>query len=449
MAISSAGIGSGLDVASLVSQLVAAERAPAAGRIERAQSKLNVSLSAIGMFKNALAMLQTSAQALGGTGAAFGKMKSTISAEGLFTAAASTGAVAGRYGIEVIDIARAHKVTSTAYAGGSSSVIGAGTVTMGVGGDAFTVELDDASATLADLRDAINSAPDNTGVNAVLLTEDTGTRLVLTSREEGTANAITFNSTASGGGALLTTSTLQGATDAQIKVEGYPYTSSSNTVTAAIDGVTLNLLKAEPGTTLDLTLTPDNASASSAVKGLVTAYNAVVDLVNKYGSYDATTKSGGPLMGESSVRVAMQQIRKVLGDSVGDGTYATLASVGVTSDKDGKLKLDSTKLDGALASNSEAISQLFSGGEGFATRLDTVLKGFVGDDGRIESQTEQLQKRLKALDDQNTALDRRMALVEARYRKQFVALDTLLGQMQSTSSYLTQQLASLPGSSSG
>lgn len=449
MAISSAGIGSGLDVTSLVSQLVAAERAPAAGRIERAQSKLNVSLSAMGMFKNALAMLQSSAQALTGTGTAFGRMKSTVSAEGFFTATASSGAVAGKYGIEIIDVARAHKLTTTAYAGGSSTVLGAGSVTIGVGGEDFTVELDSASATLADLRDAINSATDNASINAVLITEDAGTRLVLTSREEGTANAITFNSTASGGGSLVTTSTLQAATDAQIKVEGYTYTSSSNTVTSAIEGVTLNLLKAEPGTTLNVTLTPDTGSASSAVKGLVTAYNALMDLVSKYGSYDATTKSGGPLMGESSVRVAMQQIRRVLGDSIGDGTYATLASVGITSDKDGKLKLDATKLDAALASDSESIGQLFSGSNGFATRLDTVLDGFVGDNGRIGSQTEQLTKRLKALDDQTAALDRRMAMVEARYRKQFVALDTLLGQMQSTSSYLTQQLASLPGSSSG
>lgn len=448
MAISSAGIGSGLDITSLVSQLVAAERAPQASRIQRAQTKLGVSLSAIGMFKNALAQLQTAAQALTGSKASFGQLSTTISQEGFFTATASSTAVAGTYGIEVIDIARGHKLASTAYVGGGTAVIGAGSVTIGVGGEDFTVDLASPTASLADLRNAINAAADNTGVNAVLLTEDTGTRLVLTSREEGTASQITFNSSASGGGSLLTTSTLQAATDAQIKVEGYTYTSTSNTVTSAIEGVTLDLLKAEPGTTLSLSLAQDTASSSKAVKALVTAYNAVVDLVAKYGSYDPTTKSGGPLMGESSVRSAMQQIRAVLGDNVGDGRYSMLAQLGITSDKSGKLNVDASKLDAAFAADSAAISKLFSSTEGVATRLNTVLEGFVGDEGRVDSQTEQLQKRLKALDDQTASLDRRMALVEARYRKQFTALDTLLGQMQSTSSYLSQQLANLPGSSS-
>lgn len=448
MAISSAGIGSGLDVNSLVSQLVAAERAPQENRLLRTQSKLSVTLSAIGSFKSALAQLQTAARALTGTDNTISKLSSSVSTEGLFTAAAGSKAVAGRYEIEVMDIARAHKVTTTAFAGGSTSVVGTGSVTIDVGAESFTVNLASGADTLADLRDAINSASDNPGVTATLLTEDAGTRLVLTSSKTGTTNGLTVSSEASGGGALLSTSTLQAATDAQIKVEGYTHTSSSNTITSAIEGVTLNLLRQEPGTVVTLDLKQDAAASSKAIKDFVTAYNAVVGVVKKFGGYDAASKTGGPLMGESSVRSATQQIRSVIGDVVGEGAYSMLAQIGIKSAADGTLNLDTGKLDAGLAADADAVKTLFSSSQGLATRLDSVIDGFIGDDGRIAAQSEQLQKRIESLGDQAVALERRMAQVEARYRKQFTALDTLLGQMQSTGNYLSQQLANLPGGSS-
>lgn len=447
MAFSSAGIGSGLDVNSLVSQLVAAERAPQANRINRAQSKLGVTLSAMGSFKSALTQLQTAVAALNGSSSAIGKLSASVSAEGYLTATAGSSAAAGRYGVEVVDIARAHKIVSTPYVGGATSVIGEGTVTLGVGAESFDVALP-AGATLEDLRDAINGADDNPGVTATMLTEDAGTRLVLTSSETGTENAISFSSAASGGGALLSTSTLQAATDAVIKVEGYTHTSSTNTITSAIEGLTLRLSKAEPGTELTVDVTRDASASSKAVKDLVTAYNAVLAVVKKHASYDADTQTGGPLMGDSAVRTSVQQLRAIIGASAGSGVYSTLSQIGVSTTTDGTLSFDSAKLDAALADDTNAVRALFSGNSGVAARLGEALEGMIGDDGRIAAQSTQLQKRIESLTDQTAALDRRMALIEARYRRQFTALDTLLGQMQSTGSYLSQQLASLPGSSS-
>ena len=442
MAISSAGIGSGLDVASLVAQLVSAERAPQDARLSATKSKVNVTLSALGTFKGGLSALQGAVDALRGSGGAIGKLTTAVSSEGSFTASASGNAVPGRYEIEVLSLATAHKVASTPFAGGAASVVGSGTVTIGVGTDSFQVTLADGANTLADLRNAINTAPDNAGVNATLLTEDGGTRLVLTSRTAGTAEALTVTT------ALFATADVQAASDAQIEIDGFTYTGNSNSITGALDGVTLNLAKAEIGKVVTLDIANDQAAANEAIQNLVRAYNAVVGVVKKHASYDAATQTGGALMGDIAVRSAMQQIRSVLGGENGAGSITMLSQLGVKTATDGTLSVDSSKLGTALSNNSEAVRALFAGSDGIGEKLSAVLDGYLGTDGRLGAQTERLQSRLTAITDQTEALDRRMALVEARYRKQFTALDSLLGQLQSTSNYLSQQLANLPGSSS-
>lgn len=439
MAAITANVGSGLDVNSLVTQLVSAERGPQDARISTAKNKVSVSLSALGTFKGGLASLQSAVSALRGSGTAVGKLSTAVSTDGYFTASASGKAVAGRYDVEVLSLARANKIASAPFAGGASSVVGDGTVSLSVAGKSFDVTLASPANTLADLRDAINQAADNTGVSATLLTEDTGTRLVLTARTAGTANAVSLSSS------LLTTSTVQAATDAQIKIDGFTTTGSSNTITGALDGVTLDLSKAEPGTTITLDINADRSTASNAVQELVRAYNAVVGVVKKFGSYDAATKTGGPLMGDIGVRTAMQQIRSILGGQNGDGAYSMLSQIGVSTQTDGTLSVDASKLDAALTQNPEAVRELFSGTDRVADRLSKVLDGFLGAQGRLSAQTDRLQQRLDDFGKQTDALDRRMELVRARYLKQFTALDSLLGQMQGTSSYLTQQLANLPG----
>jgi flagellar hook-associated protein 2 len=263
---------------------------------------------------------------------------------------------------------------------------------------------------------------------------------VLTSRTAGTAEALTVTT------GLFTTAEVSPASNAQIMVDGFTYTGTSNTVTGALDGVTLNLTKDEIGKKITLDVTSDQTAASEAIQNLVRAYNAVVGVVKKHASYDAATQTGGALMGDIAVRSAMQQIRNVLGGENGEGSLTMLSQLGVKTATDGTMTVDSSKLGAALSTNAEAVRTLFSGADGIGEKLSEVLDGYLDTDGRLSAQTERLQARLTAIGDQTEALDRRMALVEARYRKQFTALDTLLGQLQSTSSYLTQQLSALPGS---
>lgn len=458
MTISSAGIGSGLDVASLVTQLVAAERAPAQGRLDRTQSKAQTTLSALGTFKAVLAGFQSAVNALTGTGSSLGKLTATSSKPELFTASASNSTAAGTFGVEVINLAQAHKIATSAYAS-STAVVGEGTVTIGVGSESFTVTLDSSGNTLADLRDAINEASDNQGVSATIVNESSGARLLLTARATGTDKALTVSSATTPlapaaplpilpqGSPFVTTTQVQAAEDAQFKIDGFDFTSGSNTVSNAIDGVTFTLLKEEPGTVANLNIASDGAASTAAVENFVKSYNVLVATVSTFSRYDPTTKTGGPLLGESSVRSAAQQLRSILGGSAGGGDPSLLAEVGITTQKDGTLKLDSGKLAEATATNREGVKNLFAGSDGFAKKLAPLLDGFLGSSGRIDAQTKGLQTRLDDVSDQRDALNLRMAAVERRYRAQFTALDSLLGQLQTTSNYLTQQLSNLPGSS--
>ncbi len=447
MPLSSSGIGSGLDVNSLVAQLVSAERSPQANRLQATQSRINVNLSALGTFTAGLSQLQSAVEALAGSGSAVGRLGATLSREGLFTAATASGAVAGRYEVEVLSRASAHKMASQAYAGGADSVVGNGSVTVGMGAQSFQVQLVDGANTLAELRDRINAASDNPGVRASLLTEDGGTRLLLTSGQTGTAQSLSLASTADGGGDLLNFVDTHPATDARVRIDGFMHTDGDNTITGALDGVTLNLLAAEPGTVVDLDIRADHAAAAEAIQLLVRNYNAVVGVVKRQAGYDPASQTGGPLMGDVAVRTAMQQLRSVMGGAHGGGEVNLLAQLGITTSSDGTLTVDSTALSGALAQDPDGVRAMFSASDGMAARMSTVLDRFLGSDGRLGAQTERLRQRLESIGDQTEALDRRMAAVEARYRRQFVALDALVGQMQTTSNYLAQQLANLPGAS--
>ncbi len=439
---SSAGV---LDVSSLVSQLVSAERAPVENRLNLRESTARTTLSALGIFKAAASSFQTAVNALKGSSSGLGKLTASSSTQTLFTGSASTGAVSGSFSVEVQQLARAAKISSGPY-GSADTVVGSGTVTLSAGTESFDVVLTDGDNTLGALRDKINAAADNTGISATILNVTGGVQLVLTSRATGLANAVSLSSAAEVGGAsFITTSPVQAALDAEVEIDGFAYTSASNTLDKAVQGVTINLLKAEVGTVGTLTLSQDAASASAAVEALVKSYNALVGVVATYGKYDASTKIAGPLMGDASVRTAMQQVRSVLGSAATGGDYSLLAQLGVTTQADGSLKLDSSKLSTAMQADPNGVKALFGGTDGYSTRLAALLDGVVGTNGRLEAGTKGIQAQLDDISDRRDALDLRMSAIQRRYMAQFTALDTLLGQLSSTSNYLAQQLANLPG----
>ncbi len=450
--ISSAGLGSGLDVAGLVQKLVDAERAPADTRLTKAESTTRTQLSAFASLRGSLSNLKTALAKLQKNGA-FDARGAKSSDDTVFTATAQGTAVPGQYAVEVQSLASAHKLSSNAFPT-STSLVGTGRLDIAVGSKSFHVDLDAITGTSAGIVDAINKASDNPGVTASLVTANDGVHLVLTAKDTGAGNALRV--TRSGGdggldalvynpGTLANLTEVTPAANASIRVDSHLYSSASNQVTGMIDSLTLNLVTAKPGTTLQLTVTRDTATARKAVESFVNAHNAVASTIANLTRYDASTKTASALTGDSLARSAAGQLRSALSQSVPDldPAFNALSDIGITTQTDGTLKIDGSKLDAALSGNFDAVAKLFSTGpNGIADSFISVVDRFIGSKGAIGSRTDSLNKQLTDIASQRTALDRRMSDLEARYRAQFTALDSLVSKMQATSSFLTQQLSS-------
>ena len=449
--IQSLGIGSGLDVKSLVTQLVAADRAPLAARITRQASSIATSLSALGALKGAISAFQ-SALAPMSTVSQFQVMAAASADETIFSATATSGAVAGSYGVEVRQLAQPEQLISTAFAGGATAPVGTGTLQISLAGAGFAVTIAADHATLADVRDGINAASDNPGVKATLVYGISGAQLVLTSAATGAGNAIGVTvSNAAGSLAQLSYAgagdthytEAQQPKDAIVVISGVEHHSSGNVVDGAIDGVTLNLHSAKPGTTLNLTVSNDQNAVIANVNKLVAAYNSMQGQFRALGGYNAATKTGGPLLGDWLLSGAQSQLSRGMADQVAglNSRYASLAALGVTTGADGTMSVDGSKLQAALTADGSSVARLFSGPQGIATRLNATATKLLESGGAIAARDTNLATAQKDVSTQQTALNARMAIVQARYLKQFNALDSLMSSLQSTANYLTQQLA--------
>jgi flagellar hook-associated protein 2 len=322
------------------------------------------------------------------------------------------------------------------------------------------VNIDPDKATLDDVRNAINSAADNTGVQATLLNTAGGSRLVLTANANGAGSAIKIVASGGDGGLAKLTydplsppvppapgmTQLQPAQNAQIRVASFDIESDTNVFENAIDGVTITAVAESEGETVALDVAFDKGSVQDRIQKFVTEYNSMQAQLSKLGSYDAETKAAGPLLGDSLLRAIDSETRRALSNPVTgiSGTYTTLASVGITTTATGALQVDSAKLAKALDADPQGVAELFGSENGVAARLYSQLDNRLKTAGDIDGRNTQLKSELKDIDRDKEAFNLRMEQVEARYRKQFTALDTLLSQMQSTSSYLASQLANMP-----
>jgi flagellar hook-associated protein 2 len=443
-----------LDVNSLVSQLVSSERSVYATRLTARETKATVQLSAISTLKGALSSLKTAVDAVK-TASALSPRTTTSSDQDAVTATASGSAATGSYSLEIIDLAQAHQLASGAFVDGADAEVGTGTLTFTYGTTTFEVEITEDNNTLDGIRDAINDATGNTGVQATLLNEQGGTRLVLTSAKTGADNTIKVAQSGGDGGLAalvydgVTPSDMTqvaAAKDAHIKIATFDHYSDTNTVTDAIDDVTLTLkAKTEVNEPVTVSIAEDTATLKTRIKSFVDAYNAFESNMDKLRNYNAGTKSAGPLLGDALLRGIEREIGLDLSNPVGslEGDFTTLASIGITKQVDGQLKLDETKLNEALEADRASVSKIFTSEDGVAVKLSDHLDAMLKDGSALDTRNDSLQKDLDTIEKDTEALDARMAIVEARYRKQFTALDALLTQLQTTSSYLTAQLASI------
>jgi flagellar hook-associated protein 2 len=451
---SSAVGGSQIDVQSLASQLVAAERKPLDDAITRENTRVTTQVSAIGTLMGALSTFRSALSSLK-TVDVFAARKASSGDDTIFTASATSKATPGTYEIEVEKLAKAHQISSKPFAAGSTAVVGTGTLTLSLGATGFSVAIDSSNNTVAGIRDAINAASDNPGVRATLIQGTDGAHLVLTSSTTGAASAITVATTGGDGGlAKLTYNSaattnyalLAPAQDAKAKIAGIETTSTSNSISTAIDGVTINLVAAsDVGTTTTLSVGYDNDAATSKITGFVTAFNALTKQMAKLDAYDATSKTAGPMLGDSLLTGIESQLRRTISDAVQDasGSYKTLASIGITTQADGTLAVDSNKLQTALSNNFDAVSTLFGSKTGVAAKLYSQVDTQLQTGGGLDSRSKTLVGQQKDLSTRSDAVDARMTSLLARYVQQFTALDNLLSQLQVTSSFLGQQITSM------
>ncbi|HKE47035.1 MAG TPA: flagellar filament capping protein FliD [Rhodanobacteraceae bacterium] len=447
--LSSPGIGSGLDVNGLVSQLVTAAKTPQQNQIDTRRNQVGAQLSAIGSLKSALSALQDSLTSLS-NGSAFTKFLATASSTDHFSAVADSTAAAGTYSIDVEQLATAEKASSGAFASGTT--LNTGALTISVGGQAMTIAVGSGTSSLSQLAGAINRNAQNPGVTAAVVHAADGDHIVLTSTKTGAANAFTVSGTGDVAGLSYDPSNgvtgltpVTRAVDAKLSIDGFDVTSASNAVQGAIQGVTINLAAVSGGMPDTLTVAADNDSIRSSIQSFVDNYNKLVGTTRTLTSYDSGSGQAGALLGDSTMLGVTSRLSRALGSQVGatGDAVRSLADIGIKFELDGSLSLDDDKLSAALAATPDQVRNLFGTTSGLGQSLTPMLEGYLQTGGILDGRTDSLNQANQSLDDQQGALDTRMDALTAMYTAQFTKLDQLLTSLNSTSSFLTQQLANV------
>ena len=564
------GIGSGIDIDSIVTALVNSERAPKEAQLSRLEKATTSRISALGSFRSVISELSSTLQSLNKL-SAFQKQTVSSTNSSVLTATASSDVPVGKFSLQVQQLASSSKVALQSVTGGSAATFNSGSLTISAGTSSIDVDLTADNNSLLGIRDAINTAGSSQGISASIVTDASGSRLVLSSSEAGAgndlqvvatqdgvtqgANALTAlafsagNSTAQlptvagGAGATFKAGTLnivsgavnlgvvidaedsldtirqkintdgagQGisasietvdggarlviqssnaedlsvtattddlsagdnsltslasvagsnsktidtAQSAMFSVDGLAVVKSTNSIDDVIEGVTINLVSAQSADdiaankTVDITISQDKGTVRSNLQKFVDTYNKLVQTTNELTAVvpvgEGKAPVTGPLLGDTSIRNLFTAMRKELvqlGDSL---DVQSLAELGITTQKDGKLSINSATLDTALAGKYDKVAEFLAGDEGLMSRLEAVVKPYLGSDGVLQQREKGLQTTISSIDKQREALNLRIEKVQARLYSQYNAMDMLVGRLQKTSESLANQLASLPG----
>ncbi len=391
MPITSTGIGSGLDIEGLVSQLIQAESQPKELRINRQQNALQAELSAYGTIQGALSGLQLAA-AGAKSAATFQQRNAVVSDDAAISVSADSSAAIGTFSLAVSALATSHSLASQAYSA-VTDVVGTGTITVRFGTtdydagtdtyNSFTQNAQSSTAsfvidtennTLEGIRDTINKA--DAGVAAVIVNDGSGFKLLVNAVATGAENSLEFvvtndgdanNTDASGLSALSFSAAAThlgqtvAAQDAQLTVNGLAITSASNELPDVIDGITLNL-KQVTAAPVSLSVTKDVQAVRSAIETLVNGYRAFNAVANQLSAFDADSKQGNILLGDATLRSAASSLRRIINNPVENlsTTFSSLSEIGITTDVNGSLTIDTAKLDTIIDENFESIAGLFS-----------------------------------------------------------------------------------------
>lgn len=449
--VSSPGIGSGVNISSIVSKLIQADFGAQQSQIQGRQSTLNSELSAFGTINSDVSSINDSLTA-------FTNLTQTYSASssntGVVSVSTQNGAAPGSYSVNVSNLASAQSVASSSYSSPTSTV-GTGTLTFQFGSYAsgsfaansgsspVQVTIDSSNNTLQGVASAINQA--NFGVSATVVNDGAGYRLALTSKT-GTDNQLNITSsdpslsglTYDGSGTGMTQTAT--AANAQLTINGIAVTSQSNTISDAVQGVSFTLGATGSST---VSVAPDVNGVTNAVQAFVKAYNSYAQDVNKYASYDSKTKQAGILLGDATLRGLSSQLQNGVVQQISGApaNLSTLMDLGITANADGTLSLDTSKLTAAVNSDYSGVLTTL---QGAGKQLGSVVSSMTGTNGVITARTNSINQQLTDLQNQLNGLNTRMQQEQQSLMKEYNAMDTLVANLKNTGNYLTQQLASLP-----
>ncbi len=454
--VSSLGM-SGLPLTELLQNLQTNEN-QALTAIQSRQTAAKAKLTAYGKLKDAVASFQTAAQAVGKADA-FGAL-SVKSGSDAFSATTDNGAIPGQYSIQVNQLASAQTLVYAGQASRTADIGTGGTLKITIDGAEKSIDLSGTGTSLNKIMAAINADPD-IGVNATIVNDGTpGSqyRLLLTSRETGEQNAVT-NITVDGnadldtflgysGGGSTAGVTVQDAANAELTINGIAITSQSNTVENVIDGVKLTLNQTTTSAA-NLTLTRDDSVAKKAIEDFVKSYNSLLGTIKTLTAYDTTAQTSSALTGDSLARSVQTRMRDALSGAIDTTDGTTLAKIGITTDpKTGELKIDDDKLTDALSDDLDGVKSLFTGASGVGTRVDQTAESLVKFGGTFSTTMDGLNKTIADIQKQYDATSDRIDQRMETYRAQFTQLDAMVSQMNSLSSYLSQQLSALSSTKS-
>jgi flagellar hook-associated protein 2 len=464
MAVSSPGIGSGLDVNSIVTQLVAIERQPIT-TLQKQATDVQSQLSVYGQLQSKLSALQSASAALSQS-TTWTQTAGTSSDPASVGVATDSTTRAGSYQVQVTSLASGQSVATASSYASADAVIGEGTlhVQLGswagggfaakAGAAAVDITIGPGAKTLAQVRDAINNA--NAGVSASVLTDSTGTRLVLRSSATGEVNGFQIGVTDTGGGGLSALAYDPGGTsamtlarpaaDAIATIDNLPVRSASNTLSGVIDGVTLTLSKVTTAP-VQIVAANDADAIKTKITAFVTAYNDVNSMLAAQTKYDAATKTAGALQGDSAAWGLRTQLRNMLGTTSGASSmFGRLSDIGFDVKSDGSISVNDTKLTNGLA-NLDQLRKVFANSDpvtpandGVVLQMRKLTDRMLAFDGTLQSRTDGLQHRLDLNQTQQSQLEDRVTRTEARLRAQYSALDTQMNTLNGLSSYVQQQI---------
>jgi flagellar hook-associated protein 2 len=462
--ISSPGIGSGLDVNSIINQLLAIERQPIV-QLQNQATKIQSQISEYGKLQSLISTFRDAASVLMNN-ATWGQTVGTSSNAAAVGIVVGSGAAVGNYSVQVQSLAASQSLASTVFAS-SDETPGAGMLRIELGSwgpdqTTFTPKSDvaavditiEATDTLSQVRDKINAA--NAGVTATVLNDGSGARLLMRSAATGTENAFRTSGVAafnfdpsSGSGAMTQT---QAAANAAATIDGLAISSQSNTLTNLVDGITLTLGQVTTAP-VELQVAQDNDALKKAVQTFADTYNALASLIAGQIKYDADSKTAGPLQGDSGAVGIQRQLRAMMGSSSGaSSAFSRLSDVGLELQSDGSVKVNDAKLDSALA-NLPELKKLLANNDiaipvnnGIARQLYTLADAMLSVDGTLTTRTDGLRKRVEMNQSDQDRIERRVEQTEKRLRAQYTALDTTLGRLSGISSYVSQQMAMLNAS---